>query len=83
MFTSILIPTDGSKLSDRAVRQGLQLPMYVDSFPDKAFHGTVESKIQGRTRTAAAPVAARVSAAEATIAARNAVLSSGMPRHFT
>jgi nucleotide-binding universal stress UspA family protein len=25
MFTSILIPTDGSKLSDRAVRQGLQL----------------------------------------------------------
>src|SRR2546425_756948 len=25
MFTSILIPTDGSKVSDRAVRQGLQL----------------------------------------------------------
>jgi nucleotide-binding universal stress UspA family protein len=25
MFTSILIPTDGSKLSDRAVHQGLQL----------------------------------------------------------
>ena len=25
MFKSILIPTDGSKLSDRAVRQGLQL----------------------------------------------------------
>ena len=31
MFKSILIPTDGSKLSDQAVRQGLQLAKSVGS----------------------------------------------------
>ena len=41
MFKSILIPTDGSKLSDQAVRQGLQLARSLGA-KVVAFHVTVK-----------------------------------------